>query len=255
MTDRVELRAFLLACRARLRPEDVALPRGPRRRTAGLRREEVAALAGLSATWYTWLEQGRAIHISEPMLAAVARVLRLDRAERAYLYQLALEDPHRRAAAPTSRDGGAASLPPALVATIDAAPWPAYVKNSRWDLVHANAATERVFGFTATSGPGCNLVRWCFTPAARALLRDWPRHIARDLGLFRADLAQGQPDPLARALVAELERDSDDFRRTWKRQGVAGREPGTKRLQHPTLGPPPTPPPRALATRRHRCRG
>ena len=80
------------------------------------------------------------------------------------------------------------------------------------------------------------MIRWCFTPEARALLRDWRSNIARDVGLFRADLAQGQPDPIARARVAELERDSDDFRRTWKRQTVAGRHPGTKRLMHPKLG-------------------
>jgi transcriptional regulator with XRE-family HTH domain len=233
MTDRTDLRAFLTACRARLRPEDVSLPRGPRRRTAGLRREEVAALAGLSATWYTWLEQGRAIRISEPMLAAVSRALRLTTDERAYLYSLALEDPHRR------REGED-SLPPALVATVDASPYPAYVKNARWDLVHANAATERVFGFTATSGAACNLIRWCFTPQAHALFRDWRRNIARDIGLFRADLAQSRagtkPDAIARELVAELEQESDDFRRMWKRQTVAGRHPGTKRLVHAELG-------------------
>jgi transcriptional regulator with XRE-family HTH domain len=232
MTDRLartELRAFLTACRARLRPEDVALPRGPRRRTAGLRREEVAALAGLSATWYTWLEQGREIRISEPMLAAVARTLRLTADERAYLYSLALDDPHRRS-------GGEAGLPPALVATIDASAYPAYVKNARWDLVHANAAAERVFGFASTCGPACNLIRWSLTPQARALYRDWRRNIARDVGLFRADLAQGKPDPIARDLIAELESESDAFRKTWTRQGVAGRHPGTKHLAHPTLG-------------------
>jgi transcriptional regulator with XRE-family HTH domain len=229
MADRSQLRAFLAACRARVRPEDVALPRGPRRRTAGLRREEVAALAGLSATWYTWLEQGRAIGISEPMLAAVARALKLSRDERAYLYRLALDDPHRHG-------DGVVDLPPALVATIDANPYPSYVKNARWDLLHANVAAERVFAFTATSGPACNLVRWSFTAAARALFRDWRTHIARDVGLFRADLAHAGPDPQASAIVAELERDSDDFRRTWRRQMVAGRHPGRKRLQHPTLG-------------------
>jgi transcriptional regulator with XRE-family HTH domain len=226
---RAELRAFLMACRARLRPEDVSLPRGPRRRTAGLRREEVAALSGLSSTWYTWLEQGRTIRISEPMLAAVARALRLTGDERSYLYSLALDDPHRR------REGEA-GLPAALVATVDANPFPAYAKNGRWDLVHANESAKRVFGFTTTSGGGCNLMRWSFTSQARVLLRDWRSNIARDVGLFRSDLVQGKPDPIARAIVAELERDSDDFRQLWGRQTVAGRHPGTKRLSHATLG-------------------
>jgi transcriptional regulator with XRE-family HTH domain len=207
----------------------VALARGPRRRATGLRREEVAVLAGLSATWYTWLEQGRAFRISEPMLAAVARALRLTSDERAYLYSLALDDPHRR-----GRDE--AGLPPALVATIDASPFPAYVKSACWDLLYANAAAERVFGFTATSGAGCNLIRWSFTAEARALFRDWRTHIARDVGLFRADLAEGKPDPAARAMIAELERDSDEFCQIWRRHTVAGRHPGTKRLAHPTLG-------------------
>ena len=94
-----------------------------------------------------------------------------------------------------------------------------------------------MFGFRASSGVTCNLIRWCFTPEARALFRDWRANITRDVGLFRADLAQGKPDPIARALVAQLEQDSDDFRRIWQRHQVAGRHPGQKRLLHPTLGP------------------
>jgi PAS domain-containing protein len=211
-----ELAVRDLGARRCRQPEDV-----PR---CGLR--EVAVIAGLRATWYTWLEQGRALRFSEPMLAAVARALRLTSDERAYLYDLALDDPHRRAEAE-------ASLPPALVATIDASPYPAY---ERWDLVHANAAAERVFGFPARCGAAFNLVRWSFTPEARTLLQDWQRTIAREVGLFRADLAQSKPDPIARELVRELERDSEEFRRTWKRQTVAGRHPGTKRLAHRTLG-------------------
>jgi transcriptional regulator with XRE-family HTH domain len=232
MTERREISEFLRACRERVRPEDVHLPRGPRRRTAGLRREEVASLSGLSATWYTWLEQGRPIRISEPMLAAVARALRLTADERAYLYQLALDDPHRRNGARRSDD--VASLPPALIATLDAHRHPAYVKNARWDLLHANPAAKRIFGFEKAHG--FNLIRWAFAPEARALFRDWRANIAREIGIFRADLAEAPPDPIARAIVVELERDQEDFRRIWKRQTVAGRRPGTKRLRHPKLG-------------------
>lgn len=229
MSDRPELRAFLVASRARLRPEDVALAPGARRRTAGLRREEVASLAGISPTWYTWLEQGRAIRISEPMLAAVARALRLSADERSYLYSLALDDPFRRR-------GAAGELPAALVATLRAHPYPAYAKNARWDLVSANAAADAVFDYAAGGAPLCNLIRYCFTDHARALFRDWRRDIARDVGLFRADLAGAPPDPIAGALIAELERDSDDFRRIWQRQAVSGRHPGHKRLAHSSLG-------------------
>lgn len=231
MNDRPELRAFLVASRARLRPEDVDLAPGARRRTAGLRREEVASLAGISSTWYTWLEQGRAIRISEPMLAAVSRALRLSADERAYLYSLALDDPFRRR-------GGSVELPAALVDTLHAHPYPAYVKCARWDLVDVNPAAEAVFDYAAALGdPYGNLIRYCFTAHARALFRDWRRDIARDVGLFRADLAGAPPDPIARALIAELERDSDDFRRIWQRHAVSGRHPGLKRLAHATLGP------------------
>jgi hypothetical protein len=174
------------------------------------------------------------------MLAAVARALRLTSDERAYLYRLALDDPHGRPLVGATLD---AVLPLALVATIDANPFPAYVKNARWDLVHANTAAERVFGFSAApgdDGAAFNLIRWCFTAEARSLYRDWRGNIARDVGLFRADIAQdlaaGRPDPIARAMVAELEESSDEFRRMWRRQLVAGRHPGKKRLAHPVLG-------------------
>jgi len=228
MKQRRELSAFLTACRARLRPEDVGLPRGARRRTAGLRREEVALLSGLSPSWYTFLEQGRSIRISEPMLASVARALRLGKDERAYLYRLALEDPH------TAPPRIELDLPTAVVAVLDAHPHPAYAKNTRWDLLHANAAMRRVFGFESSAG--INLMRWSFSSEARALFRDWRTNIAREIGLFRADLAAAGADPRASALVAELERTDADFRRLWSRQTVSGRRPGSKRLAHPKLG-------------------
>src|SRR5271165_6603846 len=136
---REELGNFLKARRARLSPEDFGMPRGTRRRTPGLRREEVALLAGVGVTWYTWLEQGREINASTQVLDAVATTLRLDRAEREHLYRLAEATPLRsecaRQAVPdTIRE---------IVHSLD--PLPASLINSRFDILLSNDASEELF--------------------------------------------------------------------------------------------------------------
>src|ERR1700742_4364901 len=132
-TRRSELAGFLRARRERLTPQEVGLPPGPRRRTPGLRREELPLLAGVGITWYTWLEQGRPINASVQVLDAVARTLRLDQAEREHLYRLAEATPVR-----TSTGPGPASLPSPVIDILDAvSPNPAVLVNGRFDILHS----------------------------------------------------------------------------------------------------------------------
>src|SRR5215475_5782344 len=138
-TRRSELGSFLKARRARLHPEDVGLAPGPRRRTPGLRREEVALLAGVGVSWYTWLEQGRPINASAQVLDAVARTLRLDSAERWHLYRLAEAMPLRSWVKTAARPGAVADV----VRSLD--PLPAVLINSRFDVIESNRAHEDMF--------------------------------------------------------------------------------------------------------------
>jgi transcriptional regulator with XRE-family HTH domain len=138
---RDELAAFLRARRERITPEDVGLPPGTRRRTAGLRREELAQLAGVGVTWYTWLEQGRPINASVQVLDAIARTLRLDAVERAHLFRLA-DVP---GAAAATADCGECPLPAEIQQILDALPFPASVVTERFDLLAWNAVYAALF--------------------------------------------------------------------------------------------------------------
>jgi transcriptional regulator with XRE-family HTH domain len=198
---------------------------GPRR-TPGLRREEVAQLAGISASWYTYLEQGRDVHPSEHAIAGVARALDLSSAERDYLYTLAL------GLAPRSR--AAADAPPALRALVDQArEIPAYVKSPRWDILASNALAEDVFGF---GGPGAHYVRWLFGAHARSLIADWDDFVRLNLGIFRSDTGALLGEPWADALVADLSREHAEFRRWWNAHPIEGRRPRAMTLEHPRRG-------------------
>src|SRR4051794_17753537 len=141
MDRRTELGEFLRARREALQPGDVGLPVGGRRRTPGLRREEIALLAGVSVTWYTWLEQGRRINASRDVLLALARALRLDEAGRAHL--LALANADGKASDPVDRVIEAPDAINRLIMSME--PAPAYVLGPRWELVSWNAAEERLY--------------------------------------------------------------------------------------------------------------
>jgi transcriptional regulator with XRE-family HTH domain len=208
---RPELSRFLRHHRERLTPAAVGLPGGNRRRTPGLRREEVAALAGVGVTWYTWFEQGRAIGVSEAFLLNLARALKLDDSECCRLFLLA----HQRPPSPEALHW--AKVPPLVQRMMDdLAARPAYVTNLRWDVVGWNAAAERIFSFSTQPQALRNLLRMVFTePGLRTRLPAWREDAARLLAGFRDDMAVAPQDPTLRALVEDLRRLSPDFRRGW----------------------------------------
>jgi transcriptional regulator with XRE-family HTH domain len=226
-----ELGEFVRACREKLPPAAIGLPVGGRRRTPGLRREEVAQICGLSTTWYTWLEQGRDVSISPVALARVAKALQLGRAERAYLFDLA----GKRDPDPGPSD--AEPVPPAVLACVAAVTSPAYVLDRRWTARGWNPAAERLFvGWLDRDGER-NLLRFIFlAPAARALICDWEARARRVAAEFRAACSAHLDDPALRALIAELHRDSADFARFWDQHRVLGRDGGARTFNHPADG-------------------
>ena len=222
---------FVRTARARMSPQMAGLPAGLRRRTPGLRREEVAQLCGISVTWYTWIEQGREVSVSASVWSRIAGVLQLARAERAYLFELAdCADPqHSRDDAP-----GATGLLAEAVAAIGA---PAYVLDRCWNLVVYNTAMQDLFNDWPVQAEAPNLLRYIFMdPAARQLVVDWEQRARRVVAEFRADAGPHLDEPDVRALVAELERDSAAFAHWWTRHAVVEREGGTREFAHPRLG-------------------
>lgn len=229
MDQRRLLGAFLRTHRERLSPQAAALPAGPRRRTPGLRREETAQLSGVSATWYTWLEQGRDVSASPEALARVAQSLQLTRAERAYLFELAgRRDP---AAAPPAADA-----PPGLAEAVARFDGPAYGLDRCWNAVCFNAAAARLFAGWLT-GSERNLLRYVFRdPEARRLIVDWPDRARRVLAEFRADFSRSLADPQMRRLVDGLRAEDATFAALWDEQAVVSREGGLRRFDHPQDG-------------------
>ncbi|MDQ8032503.1 MAG: helix-turn-helix transcriptional regulator [Bordetella sp.] len=223
---RDELAAFLRARRERLSPAELGLPEGGRRRTPGLRREEVAALAGVGVTWYTWLEQGREIGVSAGFLDSLARVLRLDASERRHLFLLA----HAR---PPAEPGKTWCVVPPLVVRLmhDLAPHAAYVLNLRWDVLVFNAEAERLFGF-ARHAPGRRNLLWLlFTDGAlRERFADWDGAGPQMLSSFRRDYARATQEADIQGLVQELGRVSPEFQQWWGRHEVHAPCEGTRRL-------------------------
>ncbi len=233
VTARREFADLLRSRRDRLQPADVGLPAGARRRTRGLRREEVAQLAGVSATYYTFLEQGRDVRPSHQVLAALAGALRLSAAERAYLYQLARLSPAADDSVP------AESVAPAvadMVARLD--PYPAYLKGRRWDVLAANRAARALFAdWPAYPPEDRNMLWWAFTdPAARQVYVDWENEASAMLARFRTAAARRPDDPDFADLIDRLHQASPEVRCWWPRHDVLPVAGGTKRLQHPALG-------------------
>jgi transcriptional regulator with XRE-family HTH domain len=227
-----ELGAFLRSRRARLTPEEVSLPPGSRRRTPGLRREEVAQLAGVGVTWYTWFEQGREIRVSRHVLASVARALRLDGAERAHLQTLAGLDEEPP---PTEFD----HIPQAVQALIDALePAPALVVNNRYDVLAWNRAESALVGDFGRH-PLCdrNLLLQLFIDATwRHLLVDWSANAAWMVAQFRANMAKHVGEKHWVTLERRLVEASREFADMWERHDVARAASCTKRYLHPLVG-------------------
>lgn len=226
-----ELGEFIRAQRERLAPESVGLARAGRRRTPGLRREEAAQLCGLSVTWYTWLEQGRDVALSAAAIARVARALRLDRAARAYVFELAgRHDPEQGAAEPDI-------VPPSLAAGLRAIAAPAYILDGQWNAVACNGRARRLFtGWLDRRGQR-NLLRFIFLePSARALICDYDERARRVAAEFRAGVGAQLAEPGLRALIEALRRESPLFDRLWNEHAVLGREGGQRTFHHPRDG-------------------
>jgi transcriptional regulator with XRE-family HTH domain len=230
-----ELADLLRSRRERLRPEDVGLPPGRRRRTVGLRREEVALLASISATYYAYLEQGRELRPSREVLDALARALRLTPAERRHIHEIAHGSPPVDDRAAVSESASAAVC--ALVARMD--PYPSYVKGGSWAILAANRSARAMFeDWGMASGGGVpNMLWWMFThERARSIYVDWPTEAARMLARFRMAAARRPEDPGFRDLIERLQLASPEFAATWDRHEVQAQSGGHKVLVHPALG-------------------
>lgn len=229
---RAELGEFLRARRDAVTPEQVGLPRGTsRRRAPGLRREEVAMLAGVSLTWYTWLEQGRRINASPDVLAAIGRALELDDAGIEHL--LALAQPSNTLVdAPQE-------APSALVRLIDSLdPAPAYVLGPRWEFLAWNAAQARLYPrITELDGLERNLLWVLFAdPFTRELIVDWDIHARQALAEFRVGTTSLRGDAQFAELVEKLHAESEEFAAWWPTHDVSGFETRIRRFRHPAAG-------------------
>ncbi|MBP2472533.1 transcriptional regulator with XRE-family HTH domain [Crossiella equi] len=221
-----ELRDFLRTRRARLTPAEVGLPATARRRTPGLRREEVAVLAGVGVTWYTWLEQGRDISVSGGVLDAVAGALRLTEPEHAHLYRLAGLNPPEATAE--------VAVDPAHRRLLDGwLPNPAYLLDRHWNFLGMNTAAEHIFGL----GGARNCLVTFFTSAhCHDLWPGWEVAAADMVANFRAQSARYPEDTAFAELTETLRAASPEFAALWARHEVREDSQGEKLVRHPSAG-------------------
>jgi transcriptional regulator with XRE-family HTH domain len=226
-----ELAEFLRSRRARLSPEQVGLSRGMRRRTPGLRREEVALLAGVSPEWYTWLEQGRDITVSVQLLESLARVLQLDDNERTYLFLLAIRQP------PPVETFSPPTISPTVQLFLDQlGTTPACVVDARLNAVARNRALCAVFGiYDGQSERDRNIIWRVFTqPGPKG--PHWEEFARLCLAQFRAEYGRFVEDPWWAKQIAELSEASPEFRELWARPDVLNVLEGRKSVDHPRVG-------------------
>ncbi|GGX28929.1 helix-turn-helix domain-containing protein [Streptomyces chartreusis] len=232
---RAELSEFLRTRRARLKPEDVGLPDyGRHRRVPGLRREELAQLAGVSVAYYTRLEQGNGRNVSAEVLDAIARALRLSDAEHAHLTHLAKPKRHKKK--PVSRTEQVRPAMLQLLDTIDGVP--AYITGRRSDIVAWNGMAAAVFGdWSELPAQERNWARLVFLrPDYRELFVEWDQKAYDIVAFLRMDAGCHPDDPRLSALVGELSVKSEEFRRLWAIHDVKEKSYGVKRLRHPLVG-------------------
>ncbi|MEU8167801.1 helix-turn-helix transcriptional regulator [Micromonospora sp. NPDC049004] len=232
---RDELAAFLRTRRARLSPAEVGLPDGTRRRTPGLRRQEVAQLAGMSIDYYIRLEQGRGPHPSRQVLAAMARALLLSRDEREYLFRIAGEHP-------PATVGPSREVSPGLRHLLDAmTEAPAYLVDAAYHVLAWNRLATHFVGDLATVPDARrNMIRWTFQQPmtdAHWADADVRRFVHSTVADLRAAYGRYPADPAIRELVIELLGTSPHFARLWAEHDVEERRPIVKRVAHPELGP------------------
>ncbi|MBD2099479.1 helix-turn-helix transcriptional regulator [Leptolyngbya sp. FACHB-261] len=230
---RRELTDFLRTRRARLSPEAMGLPNGNRRRTPGLRREEVAQLANVSTTWYTFLEQGRDIRVSAQVLESLVRALQLTPAERAHLFLLALQQspPHL-----TQQPEIVSPALQRLLASFDTGP--AYITGRRWDVLAWNAAAPILLGnLDAMPVRERNIIWLFFTNLElRRSLVNWEEHAQFMLAKFRCACSRYIGDEAFVELIEDLQKTSPEFQQWWPRHDIKGRCEGLKEYEHPIVG-------------------
>jgi len=226
---RAELARFLRARRERLTPQEVGLPPGLRRRTPGLRREELALLAGVGITWYTWLEQGRPINASVQVLDAVARALRLDQAAREHLYQLAEATPVRTTAGPVV-------VPGALTDILESfGPNPAILVNGRFDIIESNHGHQGVFRDWHSMPCIHRNLLWCgiTEPSARDKFLNFDDEVPYLVGRLRSNYAAHVGDPDWEEDIRRLAELSPEFARLWARHEVCEPEQRPRVFREP----------------------
>ncbi|MFJ3045729.1 helix-turn-helix transcriptional regulator [Herbaspirillum chlorophenolicum] len=227
---------FIKTQREQTPPAQAGLPQlslGGRRRTPGLRREEVAQLCGISVTWYTWIEQGRTDSVSPQALSRLAEALHLPRAKRAYLFELAgKKDPV------LPEHGDESVIAPEIVEVVRNFRAPAYLMDRYWNAVAWNPAARKLFtGWLDTRAGSRNLLHFMFcTEEARQLTADWEQRARRVVAEFRADCAALLDDPQVASMVEELSARNALFKRAWRLQDVVEREGGERRFHHPQMG-------------------
>lgn len=231
---RQELAEFLHVLRQRSAPAAFGFPAGNRRRTGGLRREEVAQLAGISATWYTWIEQGREVNVSADTLDKLAGALKLSRTERSYLFDIAGRHDPRAA------EQEADSMPHTLTDLLPTFTTPAYILGRTWDLLAWNPPLQELFKVWIQGGdatPAPNLLRFVFLkPVSRSFIVDWEMRARRLVAEFRADCRSRLEEPGLLRLVNELSQASPEFDRFWKQHDVLERQGGQRAFDHPVRG-------------------
>ena len=238
--NRGEIRDFLANRRARITPAQAGLPTSARRRVPGLRREEVAVLAGVSTEWYTRLEKGHIGGVSEDVLDAVARALRLDDDERTYLFDLARSSRQETRTPPRRRD---VEVPPRVQWLLDSMTTSsAFVRDGRTDIVAGNALARALFApmfdsATTDERGRPNIARYIFLDlGAQDFFVDWDAAGSATAALLRAEVGRYPRDRALRELVGELSTLSPEFRTRWAAHDVLIRHDGVKRLQHPDVG-------------------
>lgn len=228
-----ELGDFLRQARAKVTPGMAGLPNYGRRRTPGLRREEVAQLSGISVTWYTWIEQGRDLRVSAEVWSALADALHLNPVERAYLFQLAEQsDPDREKAS-------AGSLPLSLADSVQQISTPAYILDRYWNILYFNPQLDDLFANwpSCQVGSAANLLRFIFLePQARHIIVDWEERARRSVAELRADIAPFMEENEVREFLDSFSSLSGEFAQFWGQRAVQAREGGSRSFNHPQLG-------------------
>lgn len=221
---RQELADFLRMKREKLSPQAVGLPSGTRRRTPGLRREEVAALAGVGLTWYTWLEQGREINASVGFLEDLARVLKLDATERYHLFLLAHQRP------PVVAGHQWCQVTPLVRRLLDDLTLrPAYVMNLSWDIIAWNPAADRLFAIAERQPQQRNMLWMLFAdPELNQRLMGWQEQAPQILASFRRDYARAPQDDTMLQRIQALSEVSPQFRQLWQQHDIHGRCQGQR---------------------------